>query len=116
MTPFGERMRVLRADRGMRLLDLAEGLGKSSAFLSALEHGRKGKPNDSLLDQIREVMQLSDKDFQGLVAAADRSGTTSRIPSGLSAQASETVNVFARKIKNLSPEQLERIRKVMEER
>ena len=41
MTPFGEKMRSLRAERGLQLKDMAAGLGVSSAYLSALEHGRR---------------------------------------------------------------------------
>ena len=43
MTPFGEKMRALRAERGLQLKDMAAGLGVSSAYLSALEHGRRGR-------------------------------------------------------------------------
>jgi transcriptional regulator with XRE-family HTH domain len=41
MTPFGARLRALRADRGLTLKDLAEGLQVSTAYLSALEHGKR---------------------------------------------------------------------------
>ena len=44
MTPFGDRMRKLRAERNVTLKDMAEALGVSSAYLSALEHGKRGRP------------------------------------------------------------------------
>ena len=37
MTPFGERVRRLRRERGLLLKDMAAHLGVSSAYLSALE-------------------------------------------------------------------------------
>ena len=40
MTPFGERIRALRADRAVTLKDMADALQVSAAYLSALEHGR----------------------------------------------------------------------------
>ncbi len=42
MTPFGARLRALRAQRGVTLKDLAAALQVSAAYLSALEHGRRG--------------------------------------------------------------------------
>ena len=44
MTPFGDRMRKLRSERGITLKEMAEALGVSSAYLSALEHGKRGRP------------------------------------------------------------------------
>lgn len=44
MTPFGEKIRALRAVRGVTLKDMAAALRVSPAYLSALEHGRRGRP------------------------------------------------------------------------
>jgi transcriptional regulator with XRE-family HTH domain len=44
MTPLGARIRQLRDERGVTLKDMAKALHVSSAYLSALEHGRRGKP------------------------------------------------------------------------
>jgi transcriptional regulator with XRE-family HTH domain len=44
MTPFGERLRALRAERGTSLKAMAAALGVSATYLSALEHGRRGPP------------------------------------------------------------------------
>jgi transcriptional regulator with XRE-family HTH domain len=52
MTPFGEKMRKLRAERGMTLRDMAENIGVSSAYLSALEHGKRGRPGWHLIQRI----------------------------------------------------------------
>src|SRR6202012_2574931 len=38
MTPFGERLRELRAQRGLSQTQMAADLGLSAAYLSALEH------------------------------------------------------------------------------
>ncbi|TKB38718.1 MAG: helix-turn-helix transcriptional regulator, partial [Mesorhizobium sp.] len=37
MTPFGERLRVLRNERGVSQKDMAKAIGVSAAYLSALE-------------------------------------------------------------------------------
>lgn len=42
MTPFGELMRELRAERGVTQKEMAAQIGVSAAYLSALEHGHRG--------------------------------------------------------------------------
>jgi len=44
MTPFGVRMRELREARGVSQKEMAAAIGVSAAYLSALEHGRRGRP------------------------------------------------------------------------
>jgi len=44
MTPFGARMRELRQARGVSQKEMAAAIGVSAAYLSALEHGRRGRP------------------------------------------------------------------------
>ena len=45
MTPFGARIREMRQQRGITLQDMAAALEVSPAYLSALEHGKRGRPN-----------------------------------------------------------------------
>ena len=52
MTPFGERLRTLREERGILLKDMAADLGVSATYLSALEHGRRSKPNWSFVQRV----------------------------------------------------------------
>lgn len=58
MTPFGARLRELRASRGMALKQLAERLQISQAYLSALEHGRRGAPGSGLVHQVCDAFDL----------------------------------------------------------
>lgn len=44
MTPFGKKLREMRAARGIALKAMAHEIGVSPAYLSALEHGRRGTP------------------------------------------------------------------------
>jgi DNA-binding XRE family transcriptional regulator len=41
MTPFGEAMHRLRAERGISQKQMAAAIGVSPAYLSALEHGKR---------------------------------------------------------------------------
>ena len=52
MTPFGAKLRQLRAAKGLSLSQMAADLNISAAYLSALEHGRRGKPAPGLVMQI----------------------------------------------------------------
>ena len=52
MTPFGQRMRELRAERGLTQQQQAKQLGVSKAYISALETGNRGRPSAPFVDQI----------------------------------------------------------------
>jgi transcriptional regulator with XRE-family HTH domain len=58
MTPFGAKVRALRRARGLTLKRMAGDLEISQAFLSALEHGHRGRPSPALLVQICEYFHL----------------------------------------------------------
>jgi transcriptional regulator with XRE-family HTH domain len=99
LTPFGVAVRKLRLDKGMRLLDLAEAIGRTSAFISAVETGRKPIP-DAYLLSVARAMKLSASEIRELRRAADR--TRKDVPVGnLPADQRELVAAFARKIDEL---------------
>lgn len=52
MTPFGEAVRKLRAERGISQKEMAAHLGVSAAYLSALEHGQRSEPSWELVQRI----------------------------------------------------------------
>ncbi|HEY8579355.1 MAG TPA: helix-turn-helix transcriptional regulator [Beijerinckiaceae bacterium] len=52
MTPFGQKLREMRAARGVALKAMAHAIGVSPAYLSALEHGRRGAPTWFLVQRI----------------------------------------------------------------
>ena len=52
MTPFGAKLRRMRQARNISLKEMAERLDVSSAYLSALEHGKRGKPTWFLIQRI----------------------------------------------------------------
>ena len=52
MTPLGAKLRAMREERGVTLKDMAASLRVSSAYLSALEHGHRGKPTWILLQRM----------------------------------------------------------------
>ncbi len=57
MTPLGMKLRAMRAERGVSLKEMAAAIGVSSAYLSALEHGRRGRPTWLMIQRIIAFLQ-----------------------------------------------------------
>ena len=55
---FGKWLRKFRIDKGLLLKEMAEHLGVSSAFLSALERGKKHIPKN-LIKKICEIYRIN---------------------------------------------------------
>lgn len=105
MTPFGARLRELRAQRGVTLKDLAAALQVSAAYLSALEHGRRGKPSAGLVHQVNEFFGLIWDDAEELVRLARQSHPRVVLDtSGLRPEVTEFANRLARDVALLTPE------------
>jgi len=102
MTPFGARLRDLRRSRGLRLKDLAAALGVSSAYLSSLEHGRRGRPSSGLVQQISAYFTLAWDDVDELRRLAELSHPRVVVDTaGLSPRATELANRLAESIGRL---------------
>ncbi len=107
MTPFGQRIRELRAERGLTLGDMAQALGVSSAYLSALEHGRRGKPTFTLVQGIIHHLGVIWDDADALIRLAEISEPRVVIDTGgLDAGATLFANRLARRIRDLDPADL----------
>ena len=115
MTPFGKFMRNFRLDRGLLLKDSADLLGVTSAYLSALEYGKKGAPGDALVDRIVSVFKLNPVQAKDLKESVRDSSTRFEVPAKSIPDAFATANLFARRISRLSEEQLRQIRNVLAE-
>jgi transcriptional regulator with XRE-family HTH domain len=107
MTPLGARLRAMRAERGISLKDMARALDVSSAYLSALEHGRRGTPTFALLQKIIHYFNViwdEAEDLQRLAELSDPRVTVDT--GGLSPEATELANRLARDIGRLDREDL----------
>jgi transcriptional regulator with XRE-family HTH domain len=51
-TPFGKAVRHLRDRKGVSQKEMAAALGVSPAYLSALEHGKRGMPSFDFLQRV----------------------------------------------------------------
>ena len=108
MTPFGARLRQLREDRGLRLKDMAEELGVSATYLSALEHGRRSKPNWSFIQRVIHYFNIIWDEADELQRLADVSNPKMTVDTaGLPPKATELANRLARDIATLTEADLE---------
>jgi transcriptional regulator with XRE-family HTH domain len=104
MTPFGERLRALRAERGIPLKTMAAELGLSAAYLSALEHGRRGRPTHALVVAICAQLNIIWDEADELVRLARLSHPRITVDTaGLSPAATELANLLAERIRKLPP-------------
>lgn len=107
MTPLGARLRVLREERGVTLKEMAKALRVSSAYLSALEHGRRGKPTWSLLQRIITYFNVIWDEAEELQRLSELSDPRVTIDTGgLAPEATELANRLAANIGRLSAEDL----------
>lgn len=104
MTPFGAKLRELRAQRGLTLKQMAADLQLSPAFLSALEHGRRGRPSPVLLIQICQYFHRIWEDAEELERLAQLSHPRVTVDTaGLDPEATELANLLAERIDTLDP-------------
>ncbi len=105
MTPFGARVRGLRAARGLTLRQLAAQLQVSAAYLSALEHGKRGAPSTGLVHQICDVFGLIWDEAEDLAALARLSHPRVTVDTaGLTPEQTALANRLAQNIHRLPPE------------
>ena len=114
MTPFGERVRGLRKERGLSQKQMAKKLAISPAYLSALEHGHRGRPSWALIQQIISYFNIIWDEAEELEKLARLSHPRMVVDtSGLSASATELVNLLNRDIRGLTEEQIDKILTVL---
>ena len=108
MTPLGLKLRELRRKKGVSQKEMAAALGVSAAYLSALEHGRRGVPTWVLLQKIIGYFNIIWDDAEEVLRLAGRSHPRVVIDtSGLSPAATELANMLAERIGSLDARTLE---------
>lgn len=111
MTPLGARLRAMRHERGVTLKEMAAALRVSSAYLSALEHGRRGKPTWILLQRIITYFNVIWDEAEELQRLAELSEPKVSIDTaGLAPEATELANRLARDIDRLEVDDLVALR------
>jgi transcriptional regulator with XRE-family HTH domain len=115
MTPFGQRMREMRAERGILLKDMAEALGVTPTYLSALEHGRRGKPNWAFIQRVIQYFNVIWDEAEALARLADLSHPRIVIDTaGLSPKATALANRLATTIRECDEDTLDRLAAILD--
>ncbi len=103
MTPFGEKIRALRKDRGVTMKQMAKAIGVSAPYLSALENGKRGLPSWYLVQRIIAYFNVIWDEAEDIAELARLSHPRCVIDtSGLSPKATELANRLAGSISRLS--------------
>jgi transcriptional regulator with XRE-family HTH domain len=103
-------VRRLRHERGMTLKEMAAAVGVSSAYLSALEHGKRGRPSWALIQRIIAHLNVIWDDAEELTRLARLSHPRVTIDTtGLSPRATEFANRLALSISRLRERDLDRL-------
>lgn len=107
MTPFGAKIRSMRKAHNVTLTDMAAALGVSGAYLSALEHGHRGRPSWPLIQRIISYFNVIWDDAEELERLAQISNPRITVnTAGMDPKATELANQLAQTIGDLSEQDL----------
>jgi transcriptional regulator with XRE-family HTH domain len=107
MTPFGAKLRKLRQERGLTQVEMANAVRVSPAYLSALEHGKRGRPSWHLIQAIIAHLNIIWDEAEDLIRLSRLSHPKVTIDtSGLSPTATELANELSITIAKLDEKTL----------
>ena len=112
-TLIGQKLRIIRLERGEVLKDMADKLKISSAYLSAMENGKR-EFNKSLIEQIGQLYSLSVDRINDLYDSYYTS--INQVQIDIANQPTSKADlglVFARKFNDLDDTQIDKILKVL---
>jgi transcriptional regulator with XRE-family HTH domain len=108
MTPFGAKVRELRQKRGITMKEMAKDLEVSSAYLSALEHGKRGKPGSGFVMQVAGYFNLIWDDAEELKELATLSHPRIVVDTvDRSANATLLANLLSKRISRLDEQTIQ---------
>jgi transcriptional regulator with XRE-family HTH domain len=115
VTPFAEAVRKLRERKGVSQKQMASAIGVSPAYLSALEHGRRGKPSFDFLQRVAGYFNIIWDEAEELFSLAGASDPRVVLDtSGLAPEYTALANRLARDIRHLPSDVIEELQAVLE--
>lgn len=107
MTPFGEYIEQLRRQRNVTQTFLAQKLGVSPGYLSAIENGRKVPNTTDLISQLVEHLNLTDSEYQALLDTHNQSKLLWRVPKNIQTEEFRFLSELWDQLGSLSAEKLQ---------
>lgn len=110
MSPFADRMKALRLERGLRQVELAEMVGYEQSYVSALELGIKGPPTDEFVKHLIQALSLSLEEQSTLRETVVASQRKINVPSEAPTEVYWMCHRLRQQIDSLHPAQIELIK------
>ena len=115
-TVFGKALRKIRINRDELLMDMAKKLEITSAYLSSIENGKRGIPQD-MSKKIIKLYNLDADESKNLFTAEDESRKKVEFDFTNSDPSKKNIVLaLARSFDDLSDEQLQEIRNILDKR
>ena len=115
-TVFGKALRKIRINRDELLMDMAKKLEITSAYLSSIENGKRGIPQD-MSKKIIKLYNLDADESKNLFTAEDESRKKVEFDfTNSDTSKKNIVLALARSFDELSDEQLQEIRNILDKR
>lgn len=112
---YGKTLRKIRIDKGLTLAQMAQAVGITSAYLSTIERGNRKIPKN-LTQNIIGHYELSNEQVAELQKAELQSMDSLEIElSAVGLHKKTLVLSLAKNLKNMTYEQVARIKSIMEE-
>ena len=116
LTAFGKILRKLRIDNGEILKSMADQLGISSSYLSAIEMGKRVIPED-FITRLSQIYALSGEDIQQLENAKLQGITQVKLDiNNVSSEKRNAALVFARKFEEMDEQTVNKVLAVLNKR
>ncbi|WP_323912278.1 helix-turn-helix domain-containing protein [Aeromonas caviae] len=116
LTPFGKTVRKMRIDLGITLKSMADSMGKTSSYLSAIETGKRAI-TDSILNEIIDVLAKNPSDAKELRDAAFESKDVLEFNlSGRSESARHAAIAFARSFEDLNDSDFVKLQELLKQK
>ena len=116
LTKFGKELRALRLERDELLRDMADKLGVTVAYLSAVENGKRRIP-DEWIQKISAMYNLSEEKEKKLQEYAYEDKNEIRINmEGITMDQRNLVYSFARRFQNLGTGDIKELQNVLDKR
>jgi transcriptional regulator with XRE-family HTH domain len=113
LTNFGKFLRKLRIDEGEILKNMADRLGVSSAYLSAIEMGKRTIPDD-MITRLARLYSLSEDDICQLESARTQSLNQIKLYLNEASPAKrDAALIFARRFDEMDEQTIDKLLAVM---